>query len=70
MQEWYEIRLKGRLRPEWSTWFEGLTVIDRPEGETVLLGPLVDQAALYGVLLKVHNLGLPLLSLNRIQPGE
>jgi hypothetical protein len=66
--EFYEIRIKGHLRPEWSVWFAGLTITDQPNGETVLAGPVTDQAALYGVLLKIRNLGLPLISINRVEP--
>jgi hypothetical protein len=67
--EFYEIRVKGRLGPEWSVWFEGVTVTARPGGETMLTGSVVDQAALHGLLVKIRNLGLPLLSLNRIEAG-
>jgi hypothetical protein len=61
------IRVKGRLGPEWSTWFDGLTVQTLPGGDSVLTGPLPDQAALHGILLKVRNLGLELLSLSRVE---
>ena len=60
--ERYEIRVKGRLGSEWSAWFDGLTVTNRPRGETVLSGLVVDQAALHGILSKIRDLGLPLLS--------
>ena len=63
----YEIRVKGHLPLDWSAWFEGLTIIQRPNGETVLEGPLRDQAALFGVMIKLRDLGLVLLSVN---PGE
>lgn len=63
----YEIRIKGQLDQQWSTWFEGLTISYDEDGNTILRGPLVDEAALHGVLIKVRNLTLPLLSLNREQ---
>jgi hypothetical protein len=63
----YRIRVKGRLGPEWSAWFDGLTIQTLPRGESVLSGPLPDQAALHGILLKIRNLGLELLSLNRVE---
>ena len=58
----YQIRIKGHLAPHWSGWFEGLTIQLLANGETLLTGPVVDQAALYGVLRKVRDLGIPLLS--------
>jgi hypothetical protein len=61
----YQIRIKGHLDPRWSAWFDGLAVTPTENAETVLAGPLVDQAALYGVLTKVRDLGLELLSVNR-----
>jgi len=61
----YEIRIEGHLDREWTDWFEGLNITLEDEDETVLTGPVVDQAALYGLLKKVRNLGLPLLSVNR-----
>lgn len=62
----YEIRVQGHLRPEWTTWFDDLVV--RPQAEeTVLTGPVADQAALYGLLKRVRDLGLPLLSVNQIK---
>ena len=57
----YHIRVKGILDPKWSDWFEGFVMTSRDNGETLLSGPVMDQAALYGVLGKIHNLGLPLL---------
>ena len=64
----YEIRLKGHLDDKWADWFEGLTITQEDNGETLLRGPVVDQAALHGVLRKVRDLGLPLLSVMRIDP--
>ena len=61
----YEIRVKGHLPHDWSAWFEGLTIIQCPNGETVLAGPLHDQAALFSVMIKLRDLGLILLSVNQ-----
>lgn len=58
----YQIRLQGHLGRQWATWFEGLTITLDESGETVLTGPVIDQAALYGLLRKVRDVGLPLLS--------
>ncbi|MEO0535285.1 MAG: hypothetical protein AAF215_15615 [Cyanobacteria bacterium P01_A01_bin.123] len=60
--EQYEIRIKGHLDHRWSQWFEGFAIALKDNGETLLSGPVVDQAALYGVLIKVRDLGLPLIS--------
>jgi hypothetical protein len=66
----YEIRVKGHLDgPHWSEWFDGLTVTLQENGETVLSGPIVDQSALHGLLAKVRDLGLPLLSVNPAEPN-
>jgi hypothetical protein len=65
----YEIRLKGHLDDLWSDWFEGLTIKLEDNGDTVLTGPVVDQAALHGLLKKVRDLGMPLVSVNTIEPG-
>ena len=66
----YEIRLKGHLHDRWADWFEGLTITRADNGETLLRGPVVDQAALHGVLRKVRDLGLPLLSVNQVDPRQ
>jgi len=66
--ERYEIRLKGHLDDKWANWFEGLTITREDNGETVLCGPLVDQAALHGLLRKVRDLGVPLLSVMQVEP--
>jgi len=68
--EWYEIHVRGRLGPEWSAWFNGLTISYEPHGETVLAGPVPDQAALHGILIKIRDLGLPLLSVRRVAAGS
>jgi hypothetical protein len=59
-----EIQVKGRIDEHWSDWFEGLTVTHTDHDETVLTGLVVDQSALYGLLAKLRDLGLPLLSVN------
>ena len=66
----YEIRLAGHLPARWSGWFEGLAMTTEPDGTTRLSGPLVDQAALHGLLKKVRDLGMPLVSVNRVQIDE
>ena len=66
--EVYQIVVKGHLDSEWSDWFDGLTITMVDNGETILSGPIVDQTALHGVLIKIRDLGLPLLSLVRIEP--
>jgi hypothetical protein len=65
----YEIRVEGHLAADWSDWFEGLTVRQEANGETILSGSL-DQAALHGVLAKVRDLGLVLVSVNRHMQGD
>jgi len=62
----YEIRVQGHLDQSWSDWFEGLTISYEGDGSTVLHGPLPDEAALHGVLIKVRDLALPLLAVKRI----
>lgn len=62
----YHIRLEGHLRAEWADWFAGLSVTLQPDGTTLLSGPVIDQAALYGLLKKVRDLGLPLISVNQV----
>jgi len=63
-----EIRVKGQIDQHWSDWFEGLTITHNNQNETVLTGPVVDQAALHGILTRIRDLGLPLLSVNRVEP--
>ena len=65
----YEIRLKGQLDDQWAEWFEGLTVTLEEDGNTLLTGPVVDQAALHGLLKKVRDLGMPLLSVCPLKNG-
>jgi len=62
----YEIRITGHLGSQWTDWFGGLTVTLEDNGETLLTGPVVDQAALHGVLKKMRDLGMPLVSVNRV----
>ncbi len=62
----YEIRLTGRLDAHWAAWFDGLTVGQETDGTTVISGPIADQAALHGVLQRVRDLGLPLVSVTRV----
>ena len=66
----YQIRIKGHLGSQWADWFGGLTITLEDDGDTLLTGPLVDQAALYGLLKKVRDLVMPLLSINPIQSNE
>lgn len=62
----YQLRLQGHLDPQWTIWFDGLTITLEDNGDTLLTGPVVDQAALHGVLKKVRDLGMPLLAVNRV----
>ena len=68
--ELYEIRLKGHLASRWTEWFGGLTITLEENGETLLTGPVVDQTALFGLLRKVRDLGLPLLSISCAKPNR
>lgn len=60
----YEIRVRGHLDERWSDWFDGMTITLTEDGDTLLTGPVVDQAALYGLLRKVRDVGMPLASVN------
>ena len=66
----YEIRIKGHLDTRWADWFEGMTITALDNGETLLTGLVVDQAALHGLLRKVRDLAMPLLSVTRIRSGQ
>jgi hypothetical protein len=66
----YQIRIKGHLGPQWADWFEGLTITLKDNGDTLLTGPVVDQAALHGLLKKVRDLGMPLVSVCPEEPGD
>jgi hypothetical protein len=65
---WYEIRVKGHLDARWVAWFDGMTLSHDGDGTTLLHGPVVDQAALYGLLAKVRDVGLPLVSVTQVEP--
>jgi len=69
-QEFYQITVKGHLNPNWADWFDGLTITPLPNGTTVISGPVVDQAALHGVLRRVRDLGVPLLSVTCVRPDQ
>ena len=66
----YEIRIQGHLDHQWADWFGVLTVKREENGDTLLTGTMVDQSALHGLLRKVRDLGLPLISVNRVEPGQ
>ena len=66
----YEIRLKGHLDDRWADWFGSLTITREDNGDTLLTGPVVDQAALHGLLRKVRDLGLPLIAVNLVEPKQ
>ena len=67
----YQIRLKGHLADQqWTDWFQELTITLEENGDMLLIGSIADQAALHGLLKKVRDLGMPLLSVNRVEPGQ
>jgi hypothetical protein len=66
----YQIRVKGNLDRKWSDWFDGLTITPQANDETMLAGPVANQAALHGLLAKIRDLGLPLLSCQRLEKEE
>jgi len=66
----YQIRIKGHLGRQWTDWFGGLTITLEDNGETLLTGPVIDQAALHGLLKKVRDVGMPLLSVIEVQFNE
>jgi hypothetical protein len=66
----YQIRIKGHLGSQWTDWFEGLTITLEDNGDTLLTGTVVDQAALHGLLKKVRDLGMPLVSVNPLEHGQ
>ena len=63
----YQLRIEGHLSPHWAEWFEGLTITLEENGDTLLTGPVMDQAVLHGLLKKVRDVGMPLLSVTRVQ---
>ena len=66
----FQIRIQGHLSQQWQDWFEGLTITLEEDGNTFLSGHVVDQSALHGILKKIRNLGMPLLSVNSIDPNQ
>jgi hypothetical protein len=72
MRQSCEIRIKGHLGDRWASWFDGMTVTNQANGEAVLAGPLADQAALHGLLIKIRDMGLPLIavSVHSYAPAE
>jgi hypothetical protein len=66
----YQIRIEGHLGDHWSDWFDGLTILPQSNGETLLTGLVVDQAGLFGLLRKVRDFGLPLISVIRLGPDK
>jgi hypothetical protein len=70
MTRFYQIRVCGHLSDKRAEWFDGLTIENQPNGEAVLSGPVPDQAALHGLLIRVRDLGLPLLSVICVEPGK
>ena len=66
----YEIRLGGHLEPRWAAWFDGMALTQQSDGTTVIHGPVIDQAALHGLLQRVRDLGLPLLAVTQLDPDQ
>jgi len=66
----YQIRVKGHLGGAWQSWFDGVRITLKEDGETLLTGPVIDQAALHGLLRKVRDIGLPLLSVVQVEPEQ
>ena len=66
----YEIRLKGHLDRRWAAWFDGLSLTHQSDGTTLIHGPIADQAALHGLLQKVRDVGLPLVSVICVEPDQ
>jgi hypothetical protein len=66
----YEVRLKGHLDSRWAAWFDGLTLTSESDGTTLIQGPVVDQAALFGLLRKLRDVGLPLVSVAQVEPDQ
>jgi hypothetical protein len=67
---WYEIRVQGQIDRQWADWFAGFTISYDTDDSTILRGSIVDQAALHGVLIRVRDLSLTLLSVNQVAPGN
>jgi hypothetical protein len=66
----YQIRIKGLLDRQWTDWFEGMAISPTEDGDTLLTGPVEDQAALHGLLKKVRDLGMPLISVSPVEPDQ
>ena len=66
----YEMRIRGHLDDRWAAWFEGLSITLEDNGDTLVTGPVVDQAALHGLLRKVRDVGMPLISVIRVEHGQ
>ena len=66
----YEIRVRGHLDQRWSEWFDGMTITNEENGDAIISGPMVDQAALHSLLVKVFNLNLPLIAVSRVEPDS
>ena len=66
----YEIRIKGHLHARWADWFDGLRLTNGSDGTTIISGPVLDQAALHGLLQKVRDIGLPLVSVTQVDPDQ
>lgn len=66
----FQIRIKGHLGQQWAGWFDGLTIALEEDGNTLLSGPVADQSALHGILKKIRDLGMPLLSINSVDPNQ
>lgn len=67
---WYEIRLQGRLDGRWSAWLDGMDITPDTDGTTLLHGRVVDQSALHGLLARLRDIGLPLISVARVEPDQ
>ena len=66
----FQIKIKGHLGQQWMNWFEGLTIALEEDGNTLLSGSIIDQSALHGILKKIRDLGMPLLSINSVDPDQ
>jgi len=66
----YQIRIHGQIGPQWTNWFDGMSINMEENGDTLLTGPVIDQAALFGLLRKVRDTGMPLVSVNQVNPDK